>query len=409
MGKNQYISVLPEEGWAGLMNILMISSNYPPALGGPAASVPYLSKELTDAGHKVFVLTQGYPGHKSVEKGSGCTVYRTGLIPGKYYSSTVILKKILSMSKLCKEILKNHKIDVIHAHDPNISAMVGIIANWQHKIPSVVKYSGDMVWEFLSLTKWVDKTFEEFINSGSIQIRILKNLERFVLNKYDRVIAQSLYQKNVLENALKIGVKKISIVPNGVTCGSFDKNQISKLRESFGGGRIISTACRLVPWKGVKYLIESLKFLPDDVKIVIYGNGPQKEELNSLVKRLGLENRVIFYGKVDFREIQNYIMVSDVFALASVYEPSGIALLDAMIANVPVVAAKVGGMPEIIKDNKAGLTVNPRNPKDIAEKISILLRNRKLRDEIKIRQKIEVKEYLWPNLIKRYVELYEEL
>src|SRR3990170_3582640 len=110
----------------------MVASNYPPAIGGPAASVPRLSEYLAELGFDVHVVTQGYPGLPTVSRENGYTVYRCEPIKGSFYSFSAVSKKVLLMTKLGLKIARQNNIDIIHAHDPNVSGLCGMLLTKFH-------------------------------------------------------------------------------------------------------------------------------------------------------------------------------------------------------------------------------------------------------------------------------------
>jgi glycosyltransferase involved in cell wall biosynthesis len=122
-----------------------------------------------------------------------------------------------------------------------------------------------------------------------------------------------------------------------------------------------------------------------------------------------LTERVLFIGKIPHEKIQAFIKSSDVFSLPSLYEPSAVVLLDAIAAETPIVATNIGGTPEIVERYKVGLLVKAKNSKDLAKKITELLKNKRLREKIKKNQRKTLNKYLWKNLVKRYIRTYENL
>jgi glycosyltransferase involved in cell wall biosynthesis len=100
---------------------------------------------------------------------------------------------------------------------------------------------------------------------------------------------------------------------------------------------------------------------------------------------------------------------SDVFALPSLSEGFPIVSLEAMASGLPIVATKVGGLPEIVEDGQNGFLVEPRNPGQIAERALLLLNNDKLRQRISGNNKEKVKEFSWENVVSRLEGLYRSL
>jgi glycosyltransferase involved in cell wall biosynthesis len=387
----------------------MVSANYPPLIGGPAASVPYLSEELVKKGHETFVLTTGCPGYPRVNEENGVVVYRTSPTVGEVGSLRVIGKKILKMSGLGRKIVEREKIDIIHSHDTNISGVVGAIINLRKNKKSLVKYSGDLAWEFLSLK---GKALNTTVWMKRSDVRVLLKLQNKIIGRYDKIIATSENERRVLE---KMGAPKpIEVIPNGVVINKYEEKDIEKVKKKIKPNqeKIVMAASRLVVWKGLDFLIKAVKVISkkkSDVKLVILGLGPEKERLEKLSKELGLGEKVVFLGKVPHEKVQLYFRAGDVVAVPSLYEPFGIVILDAFAAGKPVIATKVGGVPEIIKNGENGILTKPGRATNLANEITTILENRKLRERLTRNAKKTVKKYEWKNLVKKIIKTYESL
>ena len=144
---------------------------------------------------------------------------------------------------------------------------------------------------------------------------------------------------------------------------------------------VIGYVGRLSVEKGLKDLIEAgalLKQKDSGFRVLIIGDGPEREELKRLTISRGLEKEVIFTGFLS--DIEEWLPVLDSFALTSHTEGTPMALLEAMSMGLPIVATAVGGIPNIIQDGKNGLLVKPEDYKDLSEKISMLKNDLKLRN-----------------------------
>lgn len=366
------------------MNILHISANYPPLLGGPASSVPYLAMEQAKNGHNVFVLTHGLP---EITPGP-VTVYRCGEIRGDITSIRASLEKSIRMGFLGRKILKKHNIEIIHAHDPNVSAIAGIIANPLKKIRSVVKYSGDFAWEFLGLKKGVSENEKDFWNSFSA--RTVVEAEKFILNRFHRVAVQNDYQKKMLKDICKVKSEKIALIPNGVNVYRYPEDEIKKAKAELTGGLRIASVCRLVPWKGLEYGIKAIKNM--DAKYIIFGEGPDKRRLDELAKYEGVSHKVKFFGKIPHEKVQLYLNSCDVLLVPSVYEPFGISILDGFAAGIPVVGSNIGGIPDMLDEQQL---FRNRNVDDIVDKINYAINNK---NKIVSNQTEKLDKYSWKKI-----------
>ena len=157
-------------------------------------------------------------------------------------------------------------------------------------------------------------------------------------------------------------------------------------------------------------IVEALKYLPENIKLLILGDGPLKNNYELLVARYGLQNRVSFLGHIGHEELPKYLKISDVFIRPSLSEGLGNVFLEAMAAGVPVIATPVGGIPDFLKDGETGLFCNVRDPESIAEKVKIYLENDELREKITANAKEMVEQnYDWNLIAEKMKNIFNRL
>lgn len=172
---------------------------------------------------------------------------------------------------------------------------------------------------------------------------------------------------------------QFTVIPFGVDVDQFRSPFVATRRELglHDDGPVIGTVCRLVePKKGLSVLLQAMSELAQRLgeppcQLVIVGEGPARRALESLRDRLGLSEWVAFTGVR--RDVPRVLHALDVFVLPSLYEGFGIAILEAMAAAKPVVATRVGGIPEFVMAETTGLLVEPGNAAALAEAIECLL------------------------------------
>ena len=215
--------------------------------------------------------------------------------------------------------------------------------------------------------------------------------------------------------AKKYGAKcPIEVVPNGVDIDKFQnpKSEIrNKLKiKNFKQEINLITVSRLVEKNAVGDIIEAMKYLPENVKLLIIGTGELENKLKLKTKNEKLETRINFLGHINHKELPEYLASADIFIRPSLSEGLGNAFLEAMEAGVPVIATPVGGIPDFMKDEETGLFCNVSDPKSIAEKIKIYLENEDLRNKIiaNAKEMIE-KNYDWNLIAERMKKIFEKL
>ena len=176
---------------------------------------------------------------------------------------------------------------------------------------------------------------------------------------------------------------------------------------SDGGGKIIiGTIANFYKTKGLEYFIQAIKKSESENIIgVVIGDGNSRLELENLINNLNLKNQFLLLGR--YANAPQYLKAFDIYISSSVKEGLPYSILEAMAAQLPIVATRVGGIPEIIKDSNNGLLIEPKNPAVLAEKINILINNQQLRQTLAEQAERDVKEkFNQQQMIKKTFELY---
>ena len=148
-----------------------------------------------------------------------------------------------------------------------------------------------------------------------------------------------------------------------------------------------------------------------DSELVIVGDGVMRRELEELSRKYEVKGHVKFVGFVDENLKPLYYKAADVFCLPSIItsESFGIVNLEAMACGVPVVASKIGGIPDVVKNGKTGILVPPRDPKALAEAIICLLQDENVRRKMGRNARKKAENYSWKRIAEKYERVYEEL
>ena len=363
------------------MKIAILVSGLPPKrLAGTEIATYNIAKYLAKRGHEVHVITtldEGLP-KESIEE--GFYVHRIKLHKVKFIG--IILFWIKSVYKL-KKI------------NPDISHVQGISNGLPAFLVKKILNKHYIIWARGSdiYLSWQFKTI------------ILK----LVLKNADAVIALTEDMKKAIQ---KVYNENVFVIPNGVDLRNFEnisqKNCRSKLAIK-ENKKIILFVGTLRPVKGVRYLVEAMEIIIQkntNTRLMLVGDGEDRRKLEKLVKEFVLDEYVTFVGKVSNEKVPEYMVASDVFVLPSLSEGFPNVVLEAMASGLPIVATKVGGLPEIVKDRENGFLVEPKNPEEIAEKVLLILKGDELRERISEYNKKKVKEYSWERVSEQIEEVY---
>ena len=236
-------------------------------------------------------------------------------------------------------------------------------------------------------------------------------LFKMIFTRADYIQAISKY---LADWAAEMGATcPITVVPNAVDVGLFSqplsdtayRSLTEKLGKKEGDVFLIHTG-RLVVKNAVGDIIDALRYLPPNIKLILIGQGYQEDMLKAKIAsapiELRLPERVQFLGFVKHADMPPYLHVSDIFIRPSLSEGLGNSFLEAMAASIPVIATRVGGIPDFLSDGQTGLFCEVSNPKSIAQKVEKLIKDRESRDYIvKNAKKMVEEKYEWGGVAER--------
>ena len=214
---------------------------------------------------------------------------------------------------------------------------------------------------------------------GRLRTRILALMERLAARVTARIICVSDHDRHL---ALRYGVAKpgkLIVIHNGVDPKPFLDANPGRVRIEFslGRNRVMTTVGRLAPPKDPLTLLTACRSVKGDFVLMVVGDGELRGTVESSVSNGGLEHSVILAGeRVDVPEI---LAASDVFVLSSRKEGLPYTIIEAMVAGLPVVATRVGGVPELVEDGVTGFLVPPGDPRALAEALQNVLDDSELR------------------------------
>lgn len=216
--------------------------------------------------------------------------------------------------------------------------------------------------------------------------RLWQTLEKISAPWKDIIIVNNTHD---LAQAKKIGIKprqSLVLIHNGLDPYKINFLEKDEARSKLGlplSKKIVGTIANLYPAKGLEYLIEAAQITGrEDTMWCIIGDGEGRARLEKIIKDKGLEGKVVLAGRRE--QAARYLTAFDLFVLPSVKEGFPWAVLEAMAAKLPVIATKVGAVPEIIEDGVNGYIVEPKNPEQISKRVMSLLDNNSRAQEMGI-------------------------
>ena len=269
----------------------------------------------------------------------------------------------------CDVLVERHRYDsqilealrrTVHVRQPSI------LETHHTKSHCLVALSG--LWREYT---WV--AFHHGYTQTDVKVRAYNHVDRWSLRHAAHVVttnqpfAETLADRGVSRARITVlhnGVREMGAVPAAVA----GARRALGLRDS---ERVILSVGRLSREKGQAYLIRALPALRGRARLVFVGDGPDRSSLENLARALGVQRSVVFAGMT--ANVSPFYAMANVFVLPSLSEGSPNALLEAMACGLPVVATRVGGVPEIATDGATALLVPPKDPLSLARAIDRLL------------------------------------
>lgn len=376
------------------MKILMLNYEFPPLGGGGGVINSHIAAELAQR-HEVDVLTTGQRGLPELEVIDGVKVYRVSVL-GRGDKATATLTSLLSfpLSSVLKGIrlCREKKYDVINTHFAVPTGPTGVILSRLFKIPNVLSMHGGDIYD-------PSKALSPHRNF------LLRKVVQYVLNQSTYRLAESEDVKARAVNYYK-PKREISIIPWGLKEPIFKKTSRVKLGLSKDEFSIIAIG-RLVRRKGLDYLLRAVaKIQIPTIKVLLIGEGPEQEHLESLAATLGIRQQIVFLSTVSEERKFQYLSASDLFVLPSLHEGFGIVFLEAMYCGLPIVTTDTGGQTDFVNDGHNGFLVPVGDVEAIAEKITTLFQNHDLRAQISANNREDVKKFSISATAERYKEMF---
>lgn len=354
------------------MKILIASGIYPPDIGGPATYSRLIAGEFIKRNIEVSIVCYSDKKNEEMDKNDNFKVIR--VMRKKFFISRYLAYfwNLFKMAKNC---------DIVYAQGPLGAGLPALAVAGILRKKFIIKIVGDYAWEQGVNQFEVKDLIEEFqTRKYDPKTERIRKIQKFVVRRADRVITPSEFLKKIVKGW---GVKeeKILVVYNA---GPEIKEIADTIPRAGLEGDILTSAGRLEPWKGMVALVEIMPELLQknpNFRLLIAGDGPLVEGLNSIVKNLKIEDKVILAGRVAHDELMSYFKASMIFILNTGYEGLPHITLEAMACGLPVVTTSVCGNPEVVKNNYNGFLVEYNNKEQLKKAILETWENKALREE----------------------------
>jgi 1,2-diacylglycerol 3-alpha-glucosyltransferase len=350
------------DSWEKTMHIAHYTNAYHPVISGVVRSVSTFRQAFTRLGHNVFVFAQEANGYEDKEP----FIFR---YPAINLPLAGDFPAVIPFSSSIDQILPSLKLDVIHTHHPVLLGQIAAHKASELNLPLVFTFH-TQYREYSHYFPLPQEVVQSFVKGA------IDNWLKDFMQKCQHIVVPTESMRQELAN--NYGLKNfVDVVPTGIDLDPYLRADGEEIRSRRGWDnfKVMISVGRLAPEKNWRVLLEASSIVMkdhSDLKTVLIGEGPDRDDLENYVRDLGIEERVEFLGRVPFEEIPSHLKAADFFGFASVSETQGLVSLEALASGLPVVAIDATGTRDVVEDGVVGLLTGP-NPEDLASGIRRML------------------------------------
>ncbi|MCI9338224.1 MAG: glycosyltransferase family 4 protein [Lachnospiraceae bacterium] len=326
------------------MRIALMTNNYKPIVGGVPISIERLARGLEAQGHEVTIFA---PTYRDEEPEENVFRYATCM---KHFIGGIVLPNPLD-PRIVKEF-RRKSFDIIHVHHPMLIGRTAVRLARKFHIPLVFTYH---------------TRYEQYASCYTKGICKLDRIMPLYLKRFLRhcsfVFAPTEGIRQYLTGSCHVPGERTGILPTGIEQENYrvSPEQAREIRREYGAEDmpLLLTVSRMADEKNVTFLLESLArvkaLYKKPFRMLMVGDGPDREALEKQSRLLGLEDNVVFTGLIPNERIAVYFKAADAFLFASKTETQGIVVLEAFAGATPVIAVKASGVEDLVDDGVNGI------------------------------------------------------
>lgn len=332
------------------MRIALMTNNYKPVTGGVPISIERLAKGLGELGHEVTIFAPTYEGQETAPADAGEeNVFRYATCMKRFIGGIVLPNPY---DVRIEEEFREHPYDIIHVHHPMLIGRTAVHLSRKYNIPLVFTYH----------TRY--EQYAKYYTGGVLRLNHIMPLYLHAFMKHcNMVFAPTAGMREYLTDICRMPPDRTEILPTGIEGESFhvDIRQRDEIRRQCGAWNmpLLLTVSRMAKEKNVDFLLESLAKVKTlygkPFRVLMVGDGPDREALKQRSVQLGLQDVVVFTGTVSNDRIAPYFQAADAFLFASKTETQGIVVLEAFAGATPVIAVKASGVEDLVDDGINGI------------------------------------------------------
>jgi 1,2-diacylglycerol 3-alpha-glucosyltransferase len=372
------------------MHIGFFTDSYVPRRSGVVRAIETVAPLLRQRGHRVLIFAPAYPGYTDTDP----DVHRFPSVAAPGYGDFPLA---VPYAPSHLRAIKQLGLDLVHSHSPFLLGGLGVWVARSLRLPIVFTYH-TLYGEYAHYAPLLGDLTRPFITAYTTAY----------CNRCDRVLVSVPSLVTVLRS---YGVRaRIEIVPS-VGVDLAEGSRPAGAAAVRGWFRIPEAAPllvfvgRLAREKAVSLLLDAVAGLPPQVWLLLVGDGPERHDLEARAARLGMAARTVFAGEQDHAHVLDALAAADVFVFPSQTETLGVAVLEAMAAARPVVAADGGAVREVVRDGETG-RVTPPEPAAFRAAVAALLADPDLRRTMGARAREAAEAYSLDRVVERLSAVY---
>jgi glycosyltransferase involved in cell wall biosynthesis len=372
------------------MRVAHFTNTYLPNVNGVSRSVSTFREALTRLGHTVFVFAPGASGYQD----EAPYIFRYPAFELKQFNYSISIPA----SRQVNWVLPRLKPHVIHSNHP---VLLGDIAARRAQ-----KLGVPLVFTFH--TRYTEYSHYVPVNQAFVKGVIVEGLARY-LRRCQHIVTPSDSIRNMLaDNGI---TERVTTIPTGIDLEPYQRADGREIRNRFGwrDQTVIVSLGRLAEEKNWKTLLQACAYViseRQDVRLMLVGDGPQRKELENFASELGIEQQVVFIGRVPFEQVPDYLKAGDLFCYASTTETQGLVTMEAMAAGLPVVAVGATGTSDVVEDGVQGILTED-DPQALAGGIRIVISDAELRGKLRLNLPNKVEQFDMMVQARRMLDVYE--
>ena len=371
------------------MNIAIVCY---PTFGGSGVLATELGKALADKGHNIHFITYQQPVRLSH--------FHTNIFYHEVRVPTYPLFDFppyeTALASTMVDVIMNNNIQLLHVHYaiPHASAAYmakQILAKEGIQIPVITTLHGTDI-----TLVGRDKTYRPVVT--------------FSMNESDilTAVSDNLREETYRNFAIE---KEIEVIYNFVDVKRFNRKPVDAFKKLIApnGEKIIVHASNFRKVKRVDDVVKTFLLLNEKIpsKLLLLGDGPERPSIEADARNSNACDAIKFLGKQE--QMEDILPIADLFLLTSEYESFGLAALEAMAAEVPVISTNAGGLPEIIIDGNCGYMSNVGDVEDMSKNAIRILQDKATHDRFKMNALTQAKKFDIENIVPQYEKIYERL